>query len=191
MTNRIICFFIPAVVSALGAIPLGILILAKFGLDSTSRTWKKLQPVRACLTAAVPSSIFYSDVLDGCGPRKSTLQLQHTVIELRDAIWRLQPYCPSIAPDDLREFLESYSVPTRDYAAAISALRVSSAVKAKTGGATPASTEAEKEPPPRARSASVSPSCGRSLQSDTPASCGLLGRSAGRTAPARRPAFHP
>ncbi|VBA62334.1 DUF6545 domain-containing protein [Mycobacterium attenuatum] len=150
MTNRIICFFIPVVVSALGAIPLGILVLTKFGLDSTSRTWKKLQPVRASLTAAVPSSIFYTDVVDGGGPRNNMLQLQHTVIELRDAIWRLQPYCPNIAPDDLREFLESYSVPPREHTAAISALRVSRAVKAKTVGATPASTEAEKEPPPRA-----------------------------------------
>jgi hypothetical protein len=124
-------------VFATAAVPLATKLLRSLGLDGTSRSWYKLQPLRQVLRASVPESAFEIDD-DESGRRKSELQLHHTVVEIRDAILGLRPYFREIPDDDLIRFLaKPNSVPAREHDAAIAALRLADAARAKAPGVTP------------------------------------------------------
>jgi hypothetical protein len=95
-----------------------------------------LQPLRQALRTVVPECAFDTD--GDSGRRKSELQLHHTVVEIRDAILGLRPYFREMPDLDLVRFLaKPHAVPARDHDAAIAALRLAHAARAKASGAAP------------------------------------------------------
>ncbi|MDP7739698.1 hypothetical protein QXL92_33770 [Mycobacterium paragordonae] len=59
------------------------------------------------------------------------------VIEIRDSILQLRPYFDNIDPDEQAAFLASSKVPAVDHSAAIQALHLAHAARAKAAGCTP------------------------------------------------------
>ncbi|KAA1250320.1 hypothetical protein F0Q45_10295 [Mycobacterium simiae] len=117
----------------IAAVPLGMKLLGSLGLDPISRSWCKLQPLRQAMRTVVPECVFGFD--DEPGRGKSALQLHHSVVEIRDAILRLRPYVPAIPDHDLSCFLdEPNAVPAHDHDAALAALRLAHAARAKAAG---------------------------------------------------------
>ena len=109
-------------------------LLGSLGLDPISRSWCKLQPLRQAMRTVVPECVFDFDD-DEPGRRKSELQLHQTVVEIRDAIVRLRPYFREVPDQDRIRFLdEPNAVPARDHDAAIAALRLAHAARAKAAG---------------------------------------------------------
>lgn len=133
-------FCIAVVVYILGTVPLVARLLGYLGLDPTSRTWKRLEPLRSSMTTVVPECSFNLEYPDHRF-QKTTLQLHQSVIEIRDAILQLRPYLPNIAPDERARFLKAYLVPTSEHDAATSALKLARAARVKTAGATPESPD--------------------------------------------------
>lgn len=129
-------FFEAFFLCLIGAIPLAVKLLSYLGLDHTSRTWHKLQPLRQSMLTVVPVSSFDIEH-DDHRFRKTTLQLHQTVIEIRDAMLQLRPYFRETAPDDLVRFFEAYSVPNVERDGATHALRLAHAAKTKTAGTAP------------------------------------------------------
>ncbi|OBH15911.1 MAB_1171c family putative transporter [Mycobacterium sp. E3247] len=127
-------FCIAVVVFILGTVPLAAGLLCYLGLDPTSRTWKRLEPLRLSMTTIVPESSFNLDHVHHRF-QKTALQLHQTVIEIRDAILQLRPYCPDVPPHELARFLTAFSVPTRDRDAASHAFELAHAARAKIAGA--------------------------------------------------------
>jgi hypothetical protein len=120
----------------IAAVPLAMKLLGFFGLDPITHSWRKLQPLRQAMRTVVPECIFDFD--DETGRRNSQLQLHQTVVEIRDAILRLRPYFREIPDHDRIRFLdEPHAVPARDRDAAIAALRLAHAARAKAAGVTP------------------------------------------------------
>ena len=121
----------------IAVIPLAMKLLGFFGLDPITRSWRKLQPLRQAMRTIVPECAFDFDD-DEPGRRKSQLQLHHTVVEIRDAILRLRPYFREIPHHDRIRFLdERNAVPPRCHDAAIAALRLAHAARAKAADTTP------------------------------------------------------
>jgi hypothetical protein len=121
----------------IAAVPLATQLLGFFGLDPITRSWRKLQPLRRAMRTVVPECVFDFDD-DEAGRRKSQLQLHHTVVEIRDAILRLRPYFREIPHHDLIRFLdEPNAVPARGHDAALAALRLAHAARAKAAGTMP------------------------------------------------------
>ncbi|WP_420873595.1 DUF6545 domain-containing protein [Mycobacterium riyadhense] len=113
-------------------------LLGSFGLDSITRNWCKLQPLRQAMRTAVPEGFFDFGHDEPERRRKSRLQLHHTVVEIRDAILRLRPYFREIPHHELSRFLDGpQAVPAREHPAATAALRLAHAVRAKTAGISP------------------------------------------------------
>lgn len=133
-------FYEALLVFLLGAVPLAVKMLSHLGLDPTSRTWNRLQPLRLGMTAAFPESSFNIEHEDQRS-QKTTLQLHQTVIEIRDATLRLRPYFHDTAGRELAAFLTAHSVPTREHAAATHAFQLAHAARAKTAGAIPAAPD--------------------------------------------------
>ncbi|WP_052915541.1 DUF6545 domain-containing protein [Mycobacterium haemophilum] len=98
----------------IGAVPVAMKLLAFYGLDPVSRTWSKLQPLQ-----------------------QTTLQLHHTVVEIRDAILQLRPYVRDLTSQELGQFLNANSVPAAQRDVATSALYLAHTARAKTAGVTP------------------------------------------------------
>jgi hypothetical protein len=120
----------------IGAIPLATQLLGHFGMDPITRSWRKLQPLRQAMRTVVPECIFDLDD-DEPGRRKSPLHLHHTVVEIRDAIVRLRPHFREIPDHDRIHLMdEPNAVPARDRDAAIAALRLAYAARAKAAGIT-------------------------------------------------------
>jgi Family of unknown function (DUF6545) len=120
----------------IGAIPLAANLLAYLGLDTTSRLWHNLQPLRQGMLTAVPAGILEANHEDHRF-RKTTLQLHQTVIEIRDAMLGLRPYIGVTATGDVVRFLQTHSVPTQEQDSATHALYLAQAAKAKITGAEP------------------------------------------------------
>jgi hypothetical protein len=133
-------FSIALVIFILGAVPLAARLVCYLGLDPTSRTWNRLEPMRLSMTAVVPESSFNLDHED-CRFQKTTLQLHQTVIEIRDVILQLRPYLRDIPRHELAWFFEAYSVPTKEREVAAHALELTQAARAKTASATPESPD--------------------------------------------------
>lgn len=120
----------------IAAVPLARKLLGALGLDPTTRSWRKLQPLRQAMRTVVPECIFTSTD-DEAGPIKSAVQLHHTVVEIRDAILRLRPYHRVIPDDDVIRFLgQPHAIPPRERGAAIQALRLVYAARTKAAGIT-------------------------------------------------------
>lgn len=116
-------------------VPLVMKLHHSLGLDHISRGWRELQPLRQAMRVVVPESVFKPDD-DKCGRRKTELQLHQTVVEIRDAILGLRPYFRELPDEGLLHFLTSpHKVPARDHEAAVSALRLAYAARAKAAGA--------------------------------------------------------
>jgi hypothetical protein len=129
-------FCVAVAVYVLGAVPLAMKLVSYFALDTTSRNWRALQPLRRDMVAAAPESVFGVEH-DNHRFRKTSLQLHQTVIETRDAMLQLRPYVREIAPHDLAQFFMAYSVPNGEHDAAADALGLARACQAKNAGATP------------------------------------------------------
>ena len=130
-------FFVILAAFVIATVPLAMKLVGSFGLDSITRSWRKLQPLRQAMRTVVPECVYDLDD-DEPGRRKSGLQLHHTVVEIRDAILRLRPYFREIPDHDRIGFLdEPNAVPARDHDAAIAALRLAHASRAKAAGITP------------------------------------------------------
>lgn len=130
-------FFMIFSLFLIAPIPLAIKLRRSLGLDYISRCWRELQPLRQALRVVVPECVFKPDD-DEPGRRKTELQLHQTVVEIRDAILGLRHYLREIPDDDVMHFLaEPHKVPARDHDAAISALRLAYAARAKAAGAAP------------------------------------------------------
>ena len=133
-------FCIAVAVFLLGAVTLAARLLCYLGLDPTSRTWNRLEPLRLTMTTVVPESSFNLEH-DDDRFQKTTLQLHQTIIEIRDAILQLRPYVRDVAPHERARFLKAYSVPTREHDAATRAFELAHAARAKTAGAAPESPD--------------------------------------------------
>ncbi|WP_081396296.1 DUF6545 domain-containing protein [Mycobacterium colombiense] len=124
-------------------VPLAMKLRHSLGLDHISRSWRELQPLRQAMRVVVPECVFEPDD-DEPGRRKTELQLHQTVVEIRDAILGLRPYFRAISGDDLLHFLaEPHKVPACDRNAAISALRLAYAARAKTAGVAPEAADVD------------------------------------------------
>lgn len=118
----------------IAVVPLAMKLLGFFGLDPITRSWRKLQRLRQAIRTVIPECVFDFDD-DEPGRRKSQLQLHHTVVEIRDAIMGLRPYFREIPDHDRIRFLDKpNAVPARDRDAAIAALRLAHAARAKAAG---------------------------------------------------------
>lgn len=129
-------FWLALAVNGLAAIPIVRALSARAGLDGTSRSWRALQRFRETLTVAFPECVFELQAVSP-GRRKTTLDLHQTVVQIRDAMLLLRPYLREISADATTRFLDRYSVPTSDRDAAIQALQIAEAVRAREIGATP------------------------------------------------------
>ncbi len=122
----------------MAAVPLALKLLRSLGLDRTTRSWHKLQPLRQAMRAVTPERFIDSDDEEFGRRGKSTLQLHDTVVEIRDAILRLRPYVRAIPEDEVICFLDvSQTVRASEREAALAALRLAHAANAKTAGITP------------------------------------------------------
>jgi hypothetical protein len=115
-------------------------IIARAGLNATSRHWRRLQPLRAALTAAVPESAFDLKVHTN-GRRKTTLELHQTTVQIRDALLRLRPYSHCLDEVAAAAFISGHSVPAAQRAAALETLQLVHAVRVRAEGASPAELE--------------------------------------------------
>lgn len=130
-------FFLILGVFATAAVPLATKLRRSLGLDPISRSWRTLQPLRRALRTVVPECVFALDD-EELRRKKSQLQLHHTVVEIRDAILGLRPYVREIPNHELMRFLtKPRPVPARDRDAAVAALRLAYAARAKAAGVTP------------------------------------------------------
>lgn len=107
---------------------------AHLGLDSTSRRWRRLEPLRAAMIAAVPESSF--DLISpDSGRQKTSLELHQSNVQIRDAMLLLRPY---VTPVDDEAFFDRYKVPAAEQASARQALQLAHAAAARTAGRLPA-----------------------------------------------------
>ncbi|MEE3067432.1 MAG: MAB_1171c family putative transporter [Actinomycetota bacterium] len=142
-------------VFATAAVPLAVKLISSLGLNPSSRNWRELQPLRQALRTVVPECAF--DLADDePRRRKSELQLHHTVVEIRDAILRLRPYFHEIPHHDLIRFLDvPNGVPARDHNAAVAALHLAYAARAKAHGSAPDPLDIDSAPIVASRAATL------------------------------------
>lgn len=120
----------------IAAVPLVVNLLSYFGLDSTTRLWHKLQPLRQSIVNVVPAGILDTQH-DDRSFRKTTLELHQTIIEIREAMMRLRPYFSDRPVDDMVCFFEAHSVPAHERDYAMHAVYLAHAAKAKNAGTAP------------------------------------------------------
>ncbi|OSC27651.1 hypothetical protein B8W69_13290 [Mycobacterium vulneris] len=124
-------------------VPLAMKLRHYLGLDHISRSWRELQPLRQAMRVVAPECVF-EPADDEPGRQKTELQLHQTVVEIRDAILGLRPYFRATPGDDLMHFLaEPHKAPARDRNAAISALRLAYAARAKAAGVAPKAADVD------------------------------------------------
>lgn len=144
-------FGIAVAVFVLGAVPVVNKLICHLGLDQTSRTWNKLEPLRASMTAAVPECCFNIAERTAGRYQRTTLQLHQSIIEILDAMLQLRPYSRPLSVAAQVEFLERCMVPTRERDDAIRAYELARAARAKASGAAP---QPAVQTPPRRRTRS-------------------------------------
>ncbi|MFZ2510317.1 MAG: MAB_1171c family putative transporter [Gordonia sp. (in: high G+C Gram-positive bacteria)] len=130
-------FGIALAVFALGTVTVASRLIGSLGLDHTSRAWRGLQPLRTSMVTITPECGF--DVAHpGEGRRqKTTLQLHHTIIEIRDALLHLRRYSHPASTAERTRFLSAHHVPPREHATATRAYEFALAARAKDAGAPP------------------------------------------------------
>ncbi|MEE3755293.1 DUF6545 domain-containing protein [Mycobacterium intracellulare] len=106
---------------------------AHLGLDSISRRWRRLEPLRAAMIAAVPESSF-DLITPESGRQKTSLELHQSTVQIRDAMLLLRPYVTSV---DDAAFFDRYKVPAADRVSARQALQLAHAAAARIAGRLP------------------------------------------------------
>lgn len=125
----------------IAAWPFVMQLLAHWGLEPVSRNWRKLQPLRESMRAAVPGTAF--DLGDDIGARRRTLlQLHQSTVEIRDAALQLRPFVGQIDAADISRYLATNKVSSRQRDAAVRALRLACAVRNKAAGYAPKASDA-------------------------------------------------
>jgi len=134
-------FFEATGASMIAAWPFVMQLLALWGLEPVSRAWRKLQPLRDSMRAAVPGTAF--DLGDSTqGRQRTLLQLHQTSVEIRDAALQLRPFVGDIAASDINGYLATNKVSSRRRDAAVRALRLACAVRNKAAGYAPKARDA-------------------------------------------------
>lgn len=122
--------------NVLASIPFALAIFAKAGFDATSRRWRRLQPLRDAMLAAVPEAAFELRT-PSTSRRRSPLELHQATVQIRDAILQLRPYFRDVPTTVAEPFLATQMVPVRLRQDAIDALQLALAVQAKYAGEEP------------------------------------------------------
>ncbi len=138
-TNGLTIFIETVAVAVLAAVPLAVSVAGMMGGDATSRSWRKLQPMRSDLAAVVPTTTV---IIASSRRRKSTLDLHQTNVAIRDSILQLLPYVRDLDHHAAAEYRRGLSVvrpSQRRYAE--QALRLADALAARAAGEPPAEVE--------------------------------------------------
>ncbi|MEU8896809.1 MAB_1171c family putative transporter [Nocardia sp. NPDC048505] len=114
-------FLTLAALTAVLAIPLVRALQIRTGWDRSGRDCRRLHPLWADLTAAVPEVVLTPGVARHPDPE---LRLYRMTIEIRDALVLLEPYAPADPETGVRAYAD----------------RIAGAVRARAGGASPAGT---------------------------------------------------
>ncbi|QUR68726.1 MAB_1171c family putative transporter [Mycobacterium spongiae] len=125
----------------LASVPALLALLARTGLNSTSRHWRQLQPLRNSMADAVPESAFELKA-PSSRRQKTLLDLHQTTIQIRDAILQLRAYFPDIDPAEANQCYQRYLAPTGQPEAAHHALQLAHAIHAKSSNVTPTPLDA-------------------------------------------------
>lgn len=129
-------FFVPSAIPVVGA------CLAYVGLDGTSRSWYALRELREDLAVAVRESVF-DTVVASRRRRKTALELHRSVVQIRDGILFLRPYFREITDEEAARLLPSDAKwRPGEREAAILALQIADAIRAKEAGNSPATISA-------------------------------------------------
>lgn len=137
-------FFFEATGAALiAAVPFVMKLLAFWGLEPVSRNWRKLQPLREDMRAAVPASAFDLAVDGGApGRRHTLLELHQSTVEIRDAALQLRSFRADLPEAEIRRYLSGHKVPARQHDSAVHALHLACAVRNKAAGVAPKAVDA-------------------------------------------------
>lgn len=119
---------------ALECVPILLWLRSTAGMDSTSRSWRRLQPLLQDVTRAAPDAVF-TPVKAATHRKKTVLDLHQTVVQLRDGILYLRNWSDDAHVAQLIDFLPAPSPPDDD--AARAALRLACAMGHKAAGAAP------------------------------------------------------
>ena len=138
-------FFEATGAAAIAAVPFVMKLLAVWGLEPVSRNWRKLQPLRESMRAAVPESAFDLAGAGAPGRRHTLLELHQTTVEIRDAVLQLRSFRGQIPDAEIRRYLKGNKIPSRQHVPAIRALKLASAARNKEAGLTPTAYDAAAE----------------------------------------------
>lgn len=122
--------------NVLAAMPFLLATAARAGFDSTTRRWRRLQPLRDSMITAVPEAAFELKV-PSTSRRKTALDLHQTTVQIRDAILQLRPYFRDVPIAVTDRFIAAHSVPGEHRHDAANALQLAYAVRAKAEGIPP------------------------------------------------------
>jgi hypothetical protein len=134
-------FFEATGASVLAAVPFVMKLLVRWGLEPVSRNWRKLQPLRESMRAAVPGTAFDLAAPSLSGRRHTLLEVHQSTVEIRDAILQLRPFFTDIPAEQISQYLAANKARPRQRNAATFALRLAFAVQTKAAGAIPASAD--------------------------------------------------
>ncbi|MEN4397458.1 DUF6545 domain-containing protein [Mycolicibacterium conceptionense] len=131
--HSVIFFTISVFANMLAAVPCLLAVHVRTGLDSMSRTWRRLQPMLADMTRVVPAIVFHLDTPSRYR-RKTPLDVHQSVVQLRDAMLQLRPWIQPLDNEEAERFLRQHAVPPRQHPEALRALRLARAAEAKLDG---------------------------------------------------------
>jgi hypothetical protein len=135
-------FFEATGAAAIAAVPFVMKLLAVWGLEPVSRNWRKLQPLRESMRAAVPESAFDVAGTGAPGRRHTLLELHQSTVEIRDAALQLRSFRGEIPAAEIRHYLKGNKIPSRHHVPAVRALTLAGAVRNKEAGVTPKAFDA-------------------------------------------------
>lgn len=134
-------FFLESVgANVLAFLPFLVVAAGRIGLDATSRHWRRLQPLREDMIAAVPGVAFDLSTTN-TARRKTAMDLHQTTVQIRDAILQLRNYFPDPTALRVGRFMREHHVPAEEHGVVLTALQLSDAVRAKASGAAPATVD--------------------------------------------------
>lgn len=135
-------FFEATGAAGIAAVPFVMKLLGYWGLEPVSRNWRKLQPLRESMRAAVPGTAF--DVGGGGAPgrRHTLLELHQSSVEIRDAALQLRSFRGELVEAEIRRYLKGNRIPSRQYVPATRALQLACAVRNKEAGVAPKAVDA-------------------------------------------------
>lgn len=130
--HGVVTFWIVSATALLGAVPCVYKLIASFGLDSATRSWRQLQELRRDMRQTVPDCAFD---FEHSGPMGTpSVRLHHTVVEIRDAMLQLRPFSRKIAPAALRLILNEIGAAPTHFPSATAAIYLAQAARNSTAG---------------------------------------------------------